>query len=261
MANVKTLKLCAAALGLFIWSQSALAQQSVSVCVGALPPPKADATGTTHLPYAGWSLEVFALVFRRLNIEVKYVDDLPWARCLNSVAAGQVDFALGAYHDAERARKYTFSRHYLTLTPQVFYRAQNPIQVSTMADLRKYKGCGITGSSYAHYGLPTDALDLGVSGFDGLVIKLKAGRCDYFVEELEVIAGLRKTGRDYLDDPDLRHNNVADAKGPTKHLITAKDSPVEALMPKIDKAITALVASGDVEKIWKKYEGNTPFNP
>lgn len=252
---------CAMALGLTLFCQSAMAQQPMSVCVGVLPPPKEDSAGTTHQAYGGWSLEVFALVFKRLSIDVKFVDDLPWARCLQSVATGQIDFALGAYYDAERAKKFSFSRHYITLTPQVFYRTQSKVNVTHVADLRKYKGCGIIGSSYVHYGLSADALDLGISSFDSLVAKLKAGRCDYFVEELEVIAGLKKTGRDYIDDPELRHNGVAGAKGPTKHLISAKDGRAATVMPQIDKALALLIRSGDVEKIWKKYEGSTPFNP
>ncbi|TXH89312.1 MAG: amino acid ABC transporter substrate-binding protein [Rhodoferax sp.] len=236
-----------------------LAQGPVSVCADPDPPPWTywvrDAQGNKGSTYTGFSVDVFSAVFRKLGREVRFIGDVPWSRCLKMVEAGEIDFAMDAYYSPERDKLFAFSRHYNTLTPQVFYRADSPVQVHNKADLQRYRGCGMLGASYAHYGLRSEQLDLGVNTYQGMIAKLKARRCDYFVEELEVIAGYKKLGVDHLGDKALRYKPVADAEAPAKHLIAARGSPAAALLPDIDKQLGALIASGEAVKLWKKHSG------
>ncbi len=243
--------------------------EPITVCASLLPAakPAPDASASSAPPatspnrYPGWSLEVFAVVFERLQLPFRFVTDQPWSRCLKTVEFGAMDFALGAYADPERARRFAYSRRYVSLTPQVFFRADKPLAIQATGDLRRYKGCGILGQSYAHYGLAPADLDLSVTNFDGIFSKLKAGRCDYVVEELEVVAGLKRTGRDYLGDPTILSAPVPGAEAPTKHLVAAKGSPAARLLPGIDAALARMVASGEVAAIWRRYEGGTPYRP
>jgi ABC-type amino acid transport substrate-binding protein len=117
------------------------------------------------------------------------------------------------------------------------------------------------GASYAHYGLKEEELDLGVNTYEALIVKLKAGRCDYFAEELEVISGYKKLGRDLLADPELEHNAVSDASAPAKHLIAAKGGVASKLIPKLNDILDGMIRSGELAQIWKKHMPDAPFKP
>jgi ABC-type amino acid transport substrate-binding protein len=96
------------------------------------------------------------------------------------VQEGKIDFAMDAYFSDDQAKLFDYSHHYNNLTPQVFCRAERPARVTRIADLKKYRGCGMLGASYAHCGLKVEELDLGVNTYEALLSKLKAGGCDYF---------------------------------------------------------------------------------
>ena len=238
---------------------------TVSVCADPDPPPWTywirDTQGQKTARFTGFSVDVFTAVFNKLGHEVRFIGDVPWARCLKMVENREVDFAMDAYFNPEREKVFAYSRHYNTLTPQVFFRAEAPLKVVAKADLQPYRGCGMLGASYAHYGLRSEQLDLGVNTYQGMINKLKANRCDYFVEELEVIAGYKKLGIDHLGDKALRHKPVPDAEAPAKHLIAAKNSPSAALLPAIDQQLDTLITSGQIVKLWKKHGGTSAYKP
>lgn len=239
--------------------------REVSICADPDPPPWTywvrDKQNNKTTTYIGSSVETFTRVFERLGHRVKFIGNLPWARCLMMVQMGKVDFAMDAYYSPERAALFDYSHHYNTLTPQVFFRTQRPVAISTVVDLKKYRGCGMIGASYAHYGLSADELDLGVNTYEAMLAKLEAGRCDYFVEELEVIAGYKMLGRDLLADPGLQHHGVADASAPAKHLIAAKGGQASQLLPKVNATLDVMIQSGELAKIWNKFMPNAPFKP
>ncbi|NVO05191.1 MAG: transporter substrate-binding domain-containing protein [Rhodoferax sp.] len=238
--------------------------QTYSVCADPDPPPwtywKRDAEGRKGREFIGSSVDTLRAAFAAIGKTVEFHGEYPWARCLAMVEGGQIDFAMDAYYDTARARRFAYSSHYNTLTPQLFFRANKPLKVANVMDLKNYVGCGMIGASYVHYGLAAEDLDLG-SGYDGLIKKLKAQRCDYFVEELEVIAGYQFIGTDYLADPEIRHGPVPGAKAPAKHLIAAKNSPGASLLPRLDAALAGLVKSGEAARIWKQHAGNLPYTP
>jgi polar amino acid transport system substrate-binding protein len=237
----------------------------VRLCADPDPPPWTywvrDPQGHPTKRFTGFSVELATAAFARIGRRVEFIGDLPWVRCLHDVRNGRIDFAMDGYFDAERAKRFTYTRHYSTLTPQVFFPRGAPIDIATRDDLRRYRGCGMSGASYAHYGLRAADLDLGVTAYDQMVRKLQAGRCQYFVEELEIIEGFRMIGRDYLGNGAIEHRPVPGVAGPAKHLLAARGGGAAKLVPALDAAITALVDSGEAERMWKRHAGGLPYRP
>jgi len=235
----------------------------ITMCVDVDPPPpgqiKRDANGKKIIPVEGASVDIVRAAFAHLGQTVEFKGDLPWNRCLKEVELGSVDFALGAYFNEERNAIFDYSVHYSTLTPQVFYLASNPVIATGVDDLKKYRGCGIYGSSYQHYQLRAKDLDLG-SDYDSLYRKLLARHCDYFLEELEAVYD-SNTGKKFLADPSVKHYTAQWAQSPSRHLLTAKNSANSALLVQINDALNYVLKSGQAELAWKKYMGDLPFRP
>jgi len=236
-----------------------------TACVDPDPPPWAfwvrDAQGRKTGQLDGFSIELIQRAFARIGKSVSIEGEYPWPRCMGLVEQGQIDFAMDGYYSEARAKRFAYSAHFSTLTPQVYYRSGADVRIRTKADLKRYRGCGMTGASYAHYGLAPDDLDLGVTSHDVLVAKLLVGRCDYFVEELEVMAAFQMIGKDYLAGGKIAHGPVADAQGPSKYFMTALKGRGSAILPDLDRAIGELVASGDAERLWRRYAPNLPYRP
>lgn len=234
----------------------------ITICADPDPPPwtywKLDAHGKKTGEFIGSSVDIVRAVFNQLHREVKFIGDLPWKRCLYDVENGQIDFAMDAYFDTARAAVFDYSIHYSTLTPQLFYLTANPLIINSVGDLKKYHGCGILGSSYMHYGLTDKDLDLG-SGYDSLYRKIHARRCDYFLEELEVISGFKLIGRNYIDDSLVSHKSVLGAVAPSKYLITVKNGKNSHLLVEINAALNDIIKSGQAQRIWGKYAPGIPF--
>ncbi len=237
----------------------------VKVCADPDPPPwtywTRDASGKKTEAFTGASVDLVRTIFNRLGVRVDFTGNVPWVRCLKLVEAGEFDYAMDAYADPERAKRFAYSAHYNTLTPQVFFRQDKPLEIRSVTDLKRYQGCGMIGASYAHYGLKPDDLDLGVTTYEAMIRKLKAGRCDYFVEELEVISGYKYLGEDHLRDPALAHAAVPNARAPAKHLIAALGSPAAKLLPEFNKELAAIIKSGAAADIWRRHAPDLPYKP
>lgn len=206
----------------------------------------------------GFTAEFWPLLFRGMGHELRLVD-LPFKRCLHAVSTGEVDFVLGAYRDPERERTLVFSVPVRTLTPQVFFRRDRPLALRGRADLKRWHGCGMAGSSYAHYGLAPGDLDQGARSYRTLMEKLMLGRCDYIVEELEVVQRLGLGPVDYLAQPWLDHGPVPDAPAPTIHVAAAQGGAAAALMPALDAAFARAQKSGELMRVWRRHAGDLPF--
>lgn len=242
------------------------AQSHATVTICGDPNPAEWVTVTENvvrekdLIMVGYSAKITKSAFLQMGIEVRLIGNLPWKRCLNEVQNGNIDFAMGAYFNEERAKVFDYSVHYNTLTPQIFYLKSNPVNVSQPGDLKHYRGCGIYGSSYMHYGIKNDDLDLG-AGYDSLIRKLHARRCDFFVEELEIIGSFKTIGKDVLNDSAIGHANVAWAVAPSRYLITAKGGKNSALLQQINETFEAMIKSGKAQTLWSAESGNVPYKP
>ena len=222
------------------------------------PQPDPDKSKQANL--IGFSVDMIRAAFATMGKNVQFIDDLPWKRCLSEVQNGSIDFAMDAYFDLDRSRVFDYSTHYNTLTPQIFFLKSNPVDFSSLEKLKHYRGCGVLGTSYTHYGIMSKDLDLGIAR-GTLITKMAAHRCDYFLEELEDMASFKITGVDYLSDPTIEHKTIAWAVAPSKFLIAAKNSKNSAMMGQINSAIYSLIKSGQAERFWHKMKIDLPYRP
>ena len=196
---------------------------------------------------AGSSIELLQYLGKKLKFSVR-LQRLPWLRCLQSVESGAMDMALDAYYSPERAARFDYSRPYYYLTPQIFFlrsRFPDGPPAQTIAQLKPLRGCGIHGYAYSHYGLEDTDLDLKAQTHEQLVEKLKAGHCDFFLEELEILQGFALTGRNYLADTQIDSAEVPDAAHPQLHLLLSRNSkPLLTLRPALNQAIEQYTSEG-----------------
>lgn len=258
--------LCATGLLALALLGSTASAQTVSVCVDPEPPPWTywvrNSQGQRTDRIAGFTVDLLQRVFDRIGRPVQILGNLPWARCLKMVAAGEVDFVADAYLDDERARVYAYSMAYNTLTPQVWSRRDAPVSPRTRDDLRALRGCGMHGASYAHYGIDAAELDTGVSSYIKLIEKLRRGRCDYVLEELEVLAGFWQHHQDMLGKrADLTSMRPSWASGPTKHLLTRRGGPAASLIGEIDRELRLAIRDGTAGKLWRQHAGELAYQP
>ncbi len=242
----------------------ARAAPPVTVCIDPEPPPwsywKRDKDGNPTDQLTGFSVELVRHLFHSLGRDVRFMTDTPWSRCGYDVRHRKSGFVMDLYQDGPRAPEFLFSVPYNTLTPQLFTRRNHPIEASSPADLKRYKGCGFVGGAYDHYGLKDDDLDLSANGYAGVIQKMKSGYCDYFVEELEILAGFQLGHEDYLGDPEIAHRPLKWVKPPSLHLATAPGSADALLIPKLNAQIESMDKSGELAALWHKYAGDIPFN-
>jgi polar amino acid transport system substrate-binding protein len=188
----------------------------------------------------GATAELVGEIFSRLGMPYQ-ITLMPWVRCLAYVADGHYQIAMDAYYDQDRAKDYAFSRPYFTLTPQYYYsrkKYHNGLAIESKSQLKNYQGCGIRGYSYGQYALSGNDLNTDSDDHAALIRKVEYGRCDYFVEELEVMQGFALMGSKYLADSDLGHAAVPDALAPQLHFMLAKsNAQTVLLLPLINQQI------------------------
>jgi len=238
-------------------SQSAMGQElhSVSVCYD---PASEDLRHSANSSTATFFNYVVVASFAQIGVKVNFDLQHTFKGCMELAQNGGVDFVQGAYYDEERAKIFDYSDHYHTLTPQAFYRNDSPIKITQLSDLKKYRGCGIYGSSYAHYGLTQKDLDLG-PGYESMVKKLLAKRCDYFVEEVEVFYEMGPQGKTVLENHDIVHMDVPGASAPSRYLITKKNSAASQLLPKFNKALSQVINLPQAKEFWIRDHGNVVY--
>lgn len=209
----------------------------------------------------GATINLVERILKRHGIAYQ-IEWFPWTRCLAKVEQGEIQIGMDAYFDPQRNRQIVYSEPYFTLTPQYYYlRSLHPggLLIRQRSDLKRFHGCGILGFSYTHYGLSDRDIDTGSADHDGLLRKLKAGRCDYFVEEHEVMRGYALTGHRYLADPDLGHGPVPGAVPPRLHFILTRGTDAtRRLLPLLNREIIQLRAQDAVRQLVERDLARAP---
>lgn len=247
------------AIGMAVWllSQSVQATPippapTVRLCVDDNFAPFEYAPPRAAHAVRGATISLIEHILKRNNITYR-IEWFPWTRCLAYVKQGAIQIGMDAYYDARRNQDIIYSEPYYTLTPQYYYsRSHFPagLNIRRLADLKRYRGCGVLGYSYTHYALRKEDLDLGALDHASLIRKLKIGRCDYFVEELEVMRGYALTGPSYLSDPDLGHGPTPGATAPKLHFILSRSTPMlRKLLPAINRGIIQLRDNGEMQRM------------
>jgi len=242
------------------WLPFAYAQTDkvLTGCAGHTPPFIMFFDGQ---PVGGFSFELLMNLSKQMDMRLS-VRQLPWARCLQQVRLGKIDVAIDAYEDVERRKVFHYSNPYYTLTPQVFYRANDPAVspelISNRAALMALKGCGVQGYTYDHYGIDVATMDLGANNDLKMLMKLKAGHCNYALEELEYIIGARDGAGDWMDESGLLSFQPAWARGPKVHFLIGKQHAAGArLLQSMNRAISMAQSNGVLAGLQKRYFDKT----
>jgi polar amino acid transport system substrate-binding protein len=188
------------------------------------------------------------------------VELLPWTRCLESIKAGTHDMALNASYTDERARDFLMTRPLYALDSDYYYsRRAHPqgMDIHTLADLKRWRVCGLLGYNYATYGLQPQELDLSPPNFALMLRKVSHGRCDLFIEKREVIAGLGLIDplvHRELANPDIVGEPVPGVEATPFYMIVSRATPHgPALQQLLNDGIGRLQASGEMHRIIATY--------
>lgn len=233
---------------------------SVTLCEEAnyapfffLPRP---VTGNAASQPTGFTMELVTAVLAEAGVSWQ-LQILPWNRCMDLVAAGDIDIGMDAYHDAARARRFSYSAPYFRLTPQYFYdrhRPGGPLRLRKPADFHRYQACGLNSYSYDHYGPVLKRLDQSAESYEQLFSMLQARRCDYFFEEKEVMAGTLALRAPDAPALALASGPVPGATAPELHFILRREGARSAQLRAILNAgIARMQRDGRLAALARKY--------
>ena len=232
-------------------------QAELKLCLAEADfPPFTFKVDVANSEYKGYTVELIEYVSTHLERPI-VIRKFPWKRCLFLLERGEVDIVADAYHDVQRAKKFYYSRPYYKMTPQFYYdqrvfpdgfpHASGPVS------LPEYRGCGIQGYSYEHYGPGYNRLIKSASSLVQLFWQLARKRCDYVVEELEIVEGVNLLGPSIIDLSNIKHARPESARSPELHFIYSKDRAIDAkIIADINVAIQSFINSGQASKVMEK---------
>lgn len=207
----------------------------------------------------GFSIDVLEEIFSRHQMRYN-IKMLPWARCLLEVKNGnKYQMALDISTSPERAANFWISQTYYTTNTYYFYsRKLHPqgLSINAMADLKKYRVCGIHGyninyAGYIDFFKPGE-MDQGAKDLHALIAKIHLQRCDVFLEQYQAMLGYALIGSAFLDDPALGREPMPGlAPSPFHFAISRKFSHGERLMTLIDLELKRMESTGRLKELWK----------
>lgn len=204
----------------------------------------------------GFAVDVIDDIFSRHGVEYS-IELIPWSRCLAVSTLGK-DYAMvfNLSYNAERARSYHLSRPYYATTSYYYYSRRNHpkgLAIRGVADLKKYRVCGVQGYNYDGYGLHAGEVDQGARSFTALISKVKLGRCALFLEKDEVMTGYAAIGKNYLADPDIGKAPIPGMKPDLFYFGVSKRHPrAEELHAMIDEDLLQMESNGKLAEFWRK---------
>ena len=205
---------------------------------------------------AGYSIDVVHHIFSRHGIHYT-IDLIPWTRCMAVASLGkQYGMVLNLSYNAERKRRFLLSRPYYATTSYYYYSRRNypkGLAIHRLADLKKYRVCGLQGYNYEGYGLGAGEVDQGARSFPVLISKMKLGRCSLFMEKNEIMHGYATIGKDYLSDPDIGRAPIPGMKRDPFYFGISRRAPqAKELQALIDVELRHMEASGKLDELLKK---------
>jgi polar amino acid transport system substrate-binding protein len=172
------------------------------------------------------------------------------------VRMGQYELTLSAIRTAERDRDFLFTPPYFVLTPVLYAPKSVALaSVRTSADLERLKLCGRFGYAYTGYGVPESLVDRGAKTLEAAVGMLRAGRCDVFLGDAEVIAGeSRLAGHPIFPDAEFTTRAPPDATAEPMSMMIGRALPqAEALLALLTDGIRDMKAAGAEQALSRRY--------
>lgn len=205
---------------------------------------------------AGYAVAVIHEIFTRRAVEYR-IDMIPWPRCMAVATLGkQYGMVLNLSYNEERTRSFLLSRPYYATTSYYYYSRRNHphgLAIASVADVRKYRVCGVQGYNYEGYGLAAGEVDQGAKNFPALISKMQLGRCALFLEKGEVMAGYAAIGKDYLADPDIGKAPIPGMKPDQFYFgISKRFARAEEIRMLINEELQLMEANGKLAELWRK---------
>jgi polar amino acid transport system substrate-binding protein len=206
----------------------------------------------------GITYDVAATILARHKLKFR-VQLIPWKRCEEEAKLGLYAMTLSGAFSAKRAAAFYMIGPHSQVRHYYFYsRERHPdgLDIRNLADLRKYRICGINGyNSEAAYNLPNGFMDMGSTDFESLVNKILLGRCDLFLEGLEIMQGFSLVGHPFLEDLRLSGKPVP-MSNPTAsfYFMVSRQHPLgSALAVLFKRELEQITESGELKAIRERY--------
>jgi polar amino acid transport system substrate-binding protein len=204
----------------------------------------------------GYAVDVIDKIFTRRGISYK-IDMIPWSRCLAVTSLGeQYAMVLNLSYNPERVKSFMLSRAYYATTAFYYYSRRshpNGLDISSLADIKKYRVCGVQGYNYESYGLTRGEVDQGATNFPSLISKMQMGRCALFLEKDEIMLAYAAIGKNYLADPDIGKAPLPGVKPDSFYFGISRRYPqAEQLRSLIDDELRQMETSGELDALLRK---------
>ena len=181
---------------------------------------------------------------------------LPWKRCLESVAAGEIDLVLSASRTNQRLQDFilldpAYELHHI----YVFDRRHPPPKAENTAELAQSTLCGQLGYNYEAGGIVGTASIEEARTFEGAIDMLLAGRCQLLVAYREVVEGhSRLDGRDLLPPDRFGIETMNDARPEPMSMMIGRKLPYGAALAELlNQGTAALKKSGEADRLLRRY--------
>ena len=202
----------------------------------------------------GYSVEMLKKILDRKHLLLN-LDLIPWKRCMAAVESGLYDMMVDVSSNEQRARLYLVSQPYYTLHMAYFYDMDQPApSIHELADLQKYRLCGVRSYNYAPFGLSDQDVDMGSLSLAQAFVKLKHKRCDVVPDRLEIALGYK-----FINVVDMNSLNIGYGlipgvpPVPFRMMVSRRVPYGPELLHVLDEGISALLASGEAKTVSDKY--------
>lgn len=247
-----------------LYAHGAPTVRHLRVCAADVPvPPFLFWTPGQHdraSDIQGYSSDLLQKISERLQYGPPEIEVLPMPRCLKEAKDGRYDIVLNLLPSQIDLKPLLVSVPYYDLHSHYFYsRHAHPqgLNISNLADLRRFRVCGLYGYSYEEYGIPESNIDTGSKDHRALLLKLKADRCDLFIERREIWAGLYLTYpglQNLFTDPDLEDAPLLESTPLQFRLAISRKLPgASGLLSGINDTISSLRSTRELDRMMERY--------
>lgn len=244
-----------------LYGFGANAQDMVRICDDISPwPPYIYPSAQNKNQPTGAMVDFLDDLFKEIGLEYS-VTLRPWKRCLEEVkkatSTDEFEIVSNASFNEERAEAYHVTKPIYRTTPGAFYskeRFPQGLKLQRLADLKKYKICGVLAYSYLEYDLEKSDIYTTAGTLEKIFIMLDKNRCEIIVSSIEPLVGMKLFGKNIVSNR-ITSVAVPGAQQSTFHLLISRGSPrSEELLEKLDLAIDKLTSNGTWAGIRAKYQ-------
>jgi len=196
----------------------------------------------------GLAWDVLRKVFEPAGVKLD-IRTVPYTRSIGLVQLKEVDALVGSYRDEAEHVLYPQSKFD---SDHIYALGLASSPPPTQATLGKYRLAWVRGYRYENY-LPNIQRFNQIERRTGILLMLKQGRADYYIDALTEIEAVV---RDAADPAQYRYSHLAELP----LFLGFADTPqARALMALYDRRMAELVKSGELKPVFEKWQQPYPF--